>query len=41
LANDRRLRGSNSLEPEFGKPKVFRPFRDVRFAKEETADANK
>lgn len=27
---------TNALEPEFGKPKVFRPFRDVRFAKDKT-----
>jgi uncharacterized protein (TIGR02453 family) len=25
-----------ALEPEFGTPKVFRPFRDVRFAKDKT-----
>jgi uncharacterized protein (TIGR02453 family) len=27
---------TNALEAEFGKPKVFRPFRDVRFAKDKT-----
>ena len=27
---------TNALEPEFGKAKVFRPFRDVRFAKDKT-----
>ena len=25
-----------ALEPEFGEPKVFRPYRDVRFAKDKT-----
>src|SRR5262245_34422297 len=25
-----------ALEPEFGTPKVFRPYRDVRFAKDQT-----
>jgi uncharacterized protein (TIGR02453 family) len=25
-----------ALEPEFGQPKVFRPYRDVRFAKDKT-----
>ena len=25
-----------ALEPEFGRPKVFRPYRDVRFAKDKT-----
>lgn len=25
---------TNALEPEFGAPKVFRPYRDVRFANE-------
>ena len=25
-----------SLEPEFGKAKIFRPYRDVRFAKDKT-----
>jgi uncharacterized protein (TIGR02453 family) len=25
-----------ALEPEFGAPKIFRPFRDVRFAKDKT-----
>ena len=25
-----------ALEPEFGAPKVFRPYRDVRFAKDKT-----
>ena len=24
------------LEPEFGSPKLFRPYRDVRFAKDKT-----
>ncbi|HET6152637.1 MAG TPA: DUF2461 domain-containing protein [Marmoricola sp.] len=27
---------TSALEPEFGKAKVFRPFRDVRFAKDKT-----
>src|SRR4051794_22249149 len=27
---------TKALEPEFGTPKVFRPFRDVRFAKDKT-----
>jgi uncharacterized protein (TIGR02453 family) len=27
---------TDALEPEFGKAKVFRPFRDVRFAKDKT-----
>ena len=27
---------ATALEPEFGKAKVFRPFRDVRFAKDKT-----
>ena len=27
---------TDSLEPEFGKAKVFRPYRDVRFAKDKT-----
>lgn len=26
----------DALEPQFGSPKVFRPFRDVRFAKDKT-----
>ena len=25
-----------ALEPEFGKAKIFRPYRDVRFAKDKT-----
>ena len=25
-----------ALEPDFGTPKIFRPFRDVRFAKDKT-----
>ncbi len=27
---------TTALEPEFGSPKVFRPYRDVRFAKDKT-----
>lgn len=27
---------TSALEPEFGAPKVFRPYRDVRFAKDKT-----
>ena len=27
---------TSTLEPEFGPPKVFRPYRDVRFAKDKT-----
>src|SRR4051795_879989 len=27
---------TDALAPEFGTPKVFRPFRDVRFAKDKT-----
>ena len=27
---------TEALEPEFGKAKIFRPYRDVRFAKDNT-----